>query len=65
MPLMVALTVKPAKGGAVREMIVNLPQQPEPGEIIELPDGTRVTVDRVEASSRAGIGAEVIATRFS
>jgi hypothetical protein len=36
---------------ARREIIVHLPEQPEPGEIIELPDGTRVTVDRVEPSS--------------
>ena len=62
---MVALTVKTAKGGAPREIIVHLPEQPEPGELIELPDGTRVTVDLVEPSSRAGIDAEVTATRFS
>jgi hypothetical protein len=65
MALMVALTVKPAGGGVVREVIVHLPEQPELGELIELPDGTRVTVDRVEPSSRAGIDAEVSATRYS
>jgi hypothetical protein len=49
----------------VREAIVHLSEQPEPGEIIKLPDGIRVTVDRVEPSSREGVDAEVTATRYS
>ena len=64
-PLIVALTVTPARGGKTREVVVNLREQPEPGEIIELPDGTRVMIDRVGPSSRDGIDAEVSATRYS
>jgi hypothetical protein len=63
--LMVALTVHPAKGGKPREILVHLPDMPEPGEILELPDGTRIMVDRVEPSTHAGIDAEVRATRYS
>ncbi|TML66880.1 MAG: hypothetical protein E6G14_14080 [Actinobacteria bacterium] len=65
MPLVVALSVTPARGGQTREIVVNLPQQPEPGEIVELPDGTRIIVDAVRPSSRDGIDAEVSATRYS
>jgi hypothetical protein len=65
LPLIVALTVTPARGGKAREVVVNLPEQPEAGEILELPDGTRVIVDSVEPSLREGIDADVLATRYS
>jgi len=65
-PLIVALSVKPAaRGGTTREIIVNLPERPVPGENVELPDGTRITVETVRPSSRDGIDAEVSATRYS
>lgn len=63
--LMVALTVHPAKGGKPRDIVVHLPDVPEPGEIIELPDGTRIMVDRVAPSTQDGIEAEVSATRYA
>jgi hypothetical protein len=62
---LVSLTVRPAQGGASRKVLVHLPANPEPGELIELPDGTRVVVDEVKPSARAGIDAEVDATRHS
>jgi hypothetical protein len=63
--LMVALTVHPAKGGKPREILVHLPDLPEPGEVIELPDGTRTMVDQVAPSTHAGIDVEVSATRYA
>jgi len=61
-----ALTVRPAQGdGESRFVLVNLPDQPHRGEIIELPDGQQVTVDAVEASRRADVDLEVLATRYS
>jgi hypothetical protein len=64
-PLVVALSITPARGGQTREVIVHLQEQPEPGEILEIPDGTRIIVDAVRPSSRDGIDAEVSATRYS
>jgi hypothetical protein len=65
LPLLVALCVQPARGGKTRELIVNLAERPEIGDIIELPDGTRVTIDRVDATSRKGVDAEIHATRYA
>jgi len=62
----VELIIQPAQGdGEARRIIVNLPDRPEPGEIIELPDGHKVTVDEVSPSRRGDLAAEVRATRYS
>jgi len=65
-PILVALIIRPAQGnGEERRIIVNLPERPQPGEIIELPDGHKVTVDEVNPITGDELAAEVRATRYS